>query len=62
MSKIKKNNIVNFPEKLNSGDREVEAIVFAAAEPLDISTIESRVSKKIDVIKTLKKLQMFYAN
>ena len=40
MTKIKKNNVVNFPENLNSGDREVEAIIFAAAEPLDIETIE----------------------
>lgn len=62
MSKIKKNNVVNFPENLNSGDREVEAIVFAAAEALDIETIESRVSKKIDVLKTLEKLQKFYSN
>ena len=62
MSKIKKNNVVNFPEKLNSGDREVEAIIFAAAEPLDIETIESRISKKIDVLKILEKLQKFYKN
>lgn len=62
MSKIKKNNVVNFPENLNSGDREVEAIVFAAAEALYIETIESRVSKKIDVLKTLEKLQKFYSN
>ena len=62
MTKIKKNNVVNFPEKLTSGDREVEAIVFAAAEPLDIDTIESRVSKNIDVLKTLEKLQKFYSN
>ncbi len=62
MSKIKKNNIVNFPEKLSTGDREVEAIVFAAAEPLDIDTIETRVSKKIDVLKTLEKLQKFYSS
>ena len=48
MSKIKKNNVLNFPEKLSSGDREVEAIVFAAAEPLEIETIETRVSKKAD--------------
>ena len=51
-SKIKKNNVLNFPEKLSSGDREVEAVVFAAAEPLDIDTIESRVSKKIDLTFT----------
>ena len=62
MSKIKKNNVVSFPEKINSSDREVEAIVFAAAEPLDIETIESRISKKIDVLKTLEKLQKFYSN
>jgi len=62
MSKIKKNNVVNFPEKINSADREVEAIVFAAAEPLNIETIESRVSKKINVLKTLEKLQKFYTN
>ena len=59
--KIKENNIVNFPSKLNSGDREVEAIVFAAAEPLDIETIETKVSKKINVLKTLEKLQNEYS-
>ena len=51
MNKIKKNldknNVVNFPSKLKSGEREVEAIVFAAAEPLDIETIEAKISKKI---------------
>jgi segregation and condensation protein B len=54
-------NIVTFPKKLNNGDREVEAIVFAALEPLDIDTIESKISKKIDVLKVLKKLQIEYS-
>ena len=48
MTKIKKNsisNIVTFPKKLNDGEREVEAIVFAALEPLDVETIESKISK-----------------
>ena len=65
MTKIKKNlsnNIVSFPTKLNEGEREVEAIVFAAAEPLDIDTIESKISKKIDVLKTLEKLQVEYSS
>ena len=65
MSKIKKkdkNNIVNFPSSINEGDREVEAIIFAASEPLDIDTIESKISKKINVPKTLEKLQMIYSN
>ena len=65
MTKIKKNlsnNLVSFSTKLNEGQREVEAIVFAAAEPLDIDTIESKISKKIDVLKTLEKLQVEYSS
>ena len=64
MKKLNKNtktNIVKFPKKLNDGEREVEAIVFAALEPLDIDTIESKISKKIDVLKTLIKLQIEYS-
>ena len=64
MTKINKdlnNNIVTFPKKLNAGEREVEAIVFAALEPLDIDTIESKISKKTDVLKILKKLQIEYS-
>tara|TARA_B110001452_G_scaffold156336_1_gene130169 strand:- start:175 stop:876 length:702 start_codon:yes stop_codon:yes gene_type:complete len=64
MKKIKKSiidNIVTFPKKLNQGEREVEAIVFAASEPLDTDTIESKISKKTDVLKILKKLQAEYS-
>jgi|TARA_B100000780_G_scaffold270418_1_gene230194 segregation and condensation protein B len=64
MTKIKNktdNNIVTFPKKKNNGEREIEAIIFAALEPLDIDTIESKISKKIDVLKTLKKLQVEYS-
>ena len=68
MTKIKKktkkinDNIVTFPSKMNTGEREIEAIVFAAAEPLDIDTIESKISKKIDVLKSLEKLQKEYSS
>ena len=65
MTKFKKetnNNIVTFPSKMNDGEREVEAIIFAAAEPLDIDTIESKISKKIDVLKSLEKLQKEYSS
>ena len=34
------------------GEKEVEAIVFSAAEPLDVDTIESKITKKINVILT----------
>ena len=62
MNKLKKDNILNFPASLSEGEKEVEAIVFAAAEPLDIDTIESKIIKKINVLNTLKKLQKIYEN
>ena len=63
MNKIKKrNNIVNFPNNLSNGEKEVEAIIFAAAEPLDIETIESKLSKKVNVQSILEKLQNLYSN
>ena len=54
--KLKKdNNVINFPSKLSSIEKEIEGIVFAAAEPLNIETIESKISKKTDVEKVLLK-------
>jgi len=61
MKKEKKLNVINFPLKLTDGEREVEAIIFAAAEPLDVDTIESKIDKKINVVKILKKIQSTYA-
>ncbi len=57
-----KNNVVSFPSKLSSIEKEIEAIIFAAAEPLDIDTIETKLSKKINIEKSLEKLQMEYSN
>ena len=56
-----KNNVVNINSKLNNGEREIEAILFAAAEPLDINTIETKISKKVDVKKILEKLKKDYS-
>ena len=61
MKKEKKINIINFPSKLIDGEKEVEAIIFAAAEPLDVDTIESKIDKKINVVKILDKIQSTYA-
>ena len=58
----KKNNIVNFPSKLTFIEKEIEAIIFAAAEPLDVDTIESKLSKKTNIEKSLQKLQKEYEN
>ena len=57
----KKDNIINFPSKLSQIEKEVEAIIFAAAEPLNIETIESKISKKTNVLKILEKLQKEYS-
>ena len=59
---IKKDNVIDFPNKLSSIEKEIEAIVFAAAEPLDIETIENKISKKTNVEKILLKLQNEYSN
>jgi len=58
----KKDNVIDFPNKLSSIEKEIEAIVFAAAEPLDIETIENKISKKTNVEKILLKLQNEYSN
>ena len=62
MKKLKKDNILNFPTGLSDGEKEIEAILFAAAEPLDIDTIESKLPKKINVLNILNKLQKIYQN
>ena len=58
----KNNNIITFPNSLSNGEREVEAILFAASEPLEIESIEARLNKKVDVKKILKKLEKIYEN
>jgi len=60
--KINKDNVVKFPSKLTEIEKEIEGVIFAAAEPLDIDTIESKLSKKLNVLKSLEKLQQEYSN
>ena len=58
----KKNNIIKFSGSLTKIDRQIEAILFAASEPLDIETIEKRINSNINIEKTLKKIKEFYKN
>ncbi len=60
--KINKDNVVKFPSKLTEIEKEIEGVIFAAAEPLDIDTIESKLSKKLNIKKSLEKLQQEYSN
>ena len=59
---LTKDNVISFPSKLTDAEREIEAIIFAAAEPLDIDTIESKLSKKTDIQQCLDKLQKEYSS
>jgi segregation and condensation protein B len=56
-----KNNILKFPKKITKLERQVEAILFAASEPLDIETIEKRVVSTSSIKKILEKLQLDYS-
>ena len=56
----KKNNIISFPSGITKIERQVEAILFAASEPLDIETIEKRIQTNSDVIKILEKIKDNY--
>ena len=60
MNKLK-NNIVSIPLNLSDGEREIEAIIFSASEPLDIDTIRSKISKKVNIQKALEKLEQIYS-
>ena len=55
-----KNNIIDFPTSPSKLERQVEAILFAASEPLDIETIEERVQTNNNLKKILENLQTTY--
>ena len=56
----KKNNIINFPSSVSKMERKLEAILFAASEPLDIETIEKRLQTSTNIKKLLEKIQNDY--
>ena len=60
MKNKKKNNIINFPASPTKIERQVEAILFAASEPLDIETIEKRIRTSTDIKKILENLKKIY--
>ena len=62
MSNKKKNNVINFLPSPTRLERQVEAILFAASEPLDIETIEKRVQTNTNIKKILVNIQEIYKN
>ena len=62
MSKDKNPRIFHFPISITEAERQVEAILFAAEEPLDVESIQSRIQVKTNVTKMLESLQKQYRN
>ena len=60
MKNKKNSNVINFPSSPTKLERQVEAILFAASEPLDIETIEKRLQTTTNLKKILENLQNVY--
>ena len=60
MKNKKKGNIINFPTTPSKLERQVEAILFAASEPLDLETIEKRIQTNVNLKNILENLQATY--
>ena len=60
MKNKKKGNIIYFPTTPSKLERQVEAILFAASEPLDLETIEKRIQTNVNLKKILENLQETY--
>ena len=62
MNKKKGLKILKFPTDTLEAEKQVEAILFAAEEPLDLKSIQTRLDVKGDVPKILKSLENQYKN
>ena len=62
MNKPKDLKILKFPTNIVEAERQVEAILFAAEEPLDLESIQIRLKVKANVPKILKSLENQYKN
>ena len=60
MKNKKKNNVIDFPTSPSKLERQVEAILFSASEPLDVETIEKRIQTSSNLTKILEGLQSIY--
>ena len=60
MPNKKKNNVIDFPSAPSKLERQIEAILFAASEPLDYETIEKRLKTNANIKKTLGNIKEIY--
>tara|TARA_B100000029_G_scaffold157547_1_gene152844 strand:+ start:4454 stop:5143 length:690 start_codon:yes stop_codon:yes gene_type:complete len=61
---IKKDNlkILKFPNSISSLEKQVEAILFAAEEPLDEESIQEKLKTKANISRILSSLEKQYQN
>ncbi len=62
MNKKKDIKILKFPNNVAQLERQLEAILFAAEEPLDIETIKTRLKTSANISKILESLEKQYKN
>jgi len=62
MSKKNELKIIKFPTSITQEEKQVEAILFAAEEPLDVESIQEKLKKRINVPKALQSLEKQYEN
>ena len=62
MKKKNDSRIIKFPKKTTQLERQVEAILFAAEEPLDVESIQEKLSTRSNVVKILESLEKHYMN
>ena len=55
-----KDNVISFPSSISKLERQIEAVLFAAVEPLDIETIEKRLQTNSNISKMLEKIKLNY--
>ena len=60
----KKNNIkiLKFPNNAVQVERKIEAILFAAEEPLDVDSIQEKLKTRANIPKILESLELQYKN
>ena len=61
---MKKNNlkVIKFPNSMTNAERQVEAILFAADEPLDEESIQEKLKTRVNIPKILDSLERQYKN
>ena len=62
MNNKKNLKILKFPSGMQESERQIEAILFAAEEPLDVPTIQSRLKTRVNIPKILESLKKQYEN